>query len=143
MRVGYGGTNDHPFRSFGKWLLDRGEITPAQATMQGIKAGACQSGPGRRDAQRQSALRLLPRAGADQRGAGGRAGSTVDGGALDRGRSGHHPAGRAGLPVDHAAAVERADPAAHVRPDTGTAIKGGVRADFFWGRAMPGRPPAA
>lgn len=38
MRLGVGGTNNQPFRSFARWLLDMGEITPAQATMQGIKA---------------------------------------------------------------------------------------------------------
>jgi membrane-bound lytic murein transglycosylase A len=40
MRLGVGGTNNQPFRSFARWLLDQGEITPAQATMQGIKAWA-------------------------------------------------------------------------------------------------------
>lgn len=40
MRLGVGGTNNQPFRSFARWLLDMGEITPVQATMQGIKAWA-------------------------------------------------------------------------------------------------------
>ncbi|WP_439892258.1 murein transglycosylase A [Ralstonia sp. 25C] len=40
MRLGVGGTNNQPFRSFARWLLDQGEITPVQATMQGIKAWA-------------------------------------------------------------------------------------------------------
>ncbi|MCQ4438047.1 MltA domain-containing protein, partial [Clostridioides difficile] len=49
MRVGFGGTNNQPYRSIGKWLLDRGELTPAQATMQGIKAWA-KANPNRVDA---------------------------------------------------------------------------------------------
>ena len=46
MRLGVGGTNNQPFRSFARWLLDQGEITPVQATMQGIKAWA-RANPGR------------------------------------------------------------------------------------------------
>jgi membrane-bound lytic murein transglycosylase A len=46
MRLGVGGTNNQPFRSFARWLLDMGEITPVQATMQGIKAWA-RANPGR------------------------------------------------------------------------------------------------
>jgi membrane-bound lytic murein transglycosylase A len=49
MRVGFGGTNNQPYRSIGKELLDRGELAPAQATMQGIKAWA-KANPARVDA---------------------------------------------------------------------------------------------
>jgi len=37
IRVGFAGTNDQPFKSFAQWLLDRKEITKATATMQGIQ----------------------------------------------------------------------------------------------------------
>ena len=40
MRLGFAGTNDHPFQSFAQWLLNRREITRAQATMQGISEWA-------------------------------------------------------------------------------------------------------
>lgn len=40
IRVGFAGTNDQPFKSFAQWLLDRKEITRATATMQGIQAWA-------------------------------------------------------------------------------------------------------
>ena len=40
VRLGFAGTNDQPFKSFAQWLLDRKEITRAQATMQGIQAWA-------------------------------------------------------------------------------------------------------
>ncbi len=134
MRVGFGGTNDQPFRSFGKWLLDRGEITPAQATMQGIKAWA-RANPGRVDEMlninpRFVFFRELP--------------ASNDG-----------PVGALGVPLTAERSIA-VDPAtiplgvpvflSTTRPlstepiqrlmfaqDTGSAIKGGVRADFFWG----------
>ncbi len=37
VRVGYADQNGHPYRSIGKWLLDQGELKPGQASMQGIK----------------------------------------------------------------------------------------------------------
>ena len=134
MRVGFGGTNDQPFRSFGKWLLERGEITPVQATMQGIKAWA-KANPGRVEEMlnvnpRFVFFRELP--------------PTNDG-----------PVGALGVPLTAERSIA-VDPAtiplgvpvflSTTRPlstepiqrlmfaqDTGSAIKGGVRADFFWG----------
>ena len=38
MRVGYADHNGHPYRSIGRWLVDLGELTLDQASMQGIKA---------------------------------------------------------------------------------------------------------
>ena len=37
MRVGYADQNGHPFRSIGRILIDRGELTLDKASMQGIK----------------------------------------------------------------------------------------------------------
>jgi len=37
VRVGYADQNGHPFRSIGRILIDRGELTLSQASMQGIK----------------------------------------------------------------------------------------------------------
>ncbi|ULX55811.1 murein transglycosylase [Cupriavidus taiwanensis] len=134
MRVGFGGTNDQPFRSFGKWLLDRGEITPAQATMQGIKAWA-RANPGRVEEM----LNVNPR--------------FVFFRELPPGNDG--PVGALGVPLTAERSIA-VDPAtiplgvpvflSTTRPlstepiqrlmfaqDTGSAIKGGVRADFFWG----------
>ena len=134
MRVGFGGTNDQPFRSFGKWLLDRGEITPAQATMQGIKAWA-RANPGRVEEM----LNVNPR--------------FVFFRELPPNNDG--PVGALGVPLTAERSIA-VDPAtiplgvpvflSTTRPlstepiqrlmfaqDTGSAIKGGVRADFFWG----------
>lgn len=40
MRVGYAEQNGHPFRSVARQLIDRGELTLAQTSMQGIKQWA-------------------------------------------------------------------------------------------------------
>ncbi|WP_419185582.1 murein transglycosylase A [Polynucleobacter meluiroseus] len=40
LRLGYAGTNDQPFKSFAQWLLDRKEINRSEATMQGISQWA-------------------------------------------------------------------------------------------------------
>lgn len=38
VRVAYADQNGHPYKSIGKWLVEQGELTPEQATAQGIKA---------------------------------------------------------------------------------------------------------
>lgn len=40
VRVSYADQNGHPYRSIGKWLIDQGELKPDQASMQAIKAWA-------------------------------------------------------------------------------------------------------
>jgi len=40
IRVGYADQNGHPYRSIGRWLIDQGELKIEQASMQGIKAWA-------------------------------------------------------------------------------------------------------
>jgi membrane-bound lytic murein transglycosylase A len=141
MRVGFGGTNNQPYRSIGKELLDRGELTPAQATMQGIKAWA-KANPARVDAlldvnPRFVFFREMP------------ANETVSA------SLGDGPVGALGVPLTPERSIA-VDPSAiplgtpvflqTTRPlsnqpmnrlvfaqDTGSAIKGGVRADYFWG----------
>lgn len=141
MRVGFGGSNNQPYKSIGRWLLDHGELTPAQATMQGIKAWA-RANPSRVDGlldtnPRFVFFREMPPADpalASQ----------------DQG-----PIGALGVPLTPQRSIA-VDPASiplgtpvflqTTRPmtnapmnrlvfaqDTGTAIKGGVRADYFWG----------
>ncbi|SMG01148.1 Membrane-bound lytic murein transglycosylase A precursor [Burkholderia singularis] len=141
MRVGYGGTNNQPYRSIGKWLLDRGELSAGQATMQGIKAWA-RANPARVDAlldtnPRFVFFREMPSQ------------ETVPQGGADG------PVGALGVPLTPERSIA-VDPSSiplgtpvflqTTRPmtnaplnrlvfaqDTGTAIKGGVRADYFWG----------
>lgn len=140
MRVGFGGANNQPYKSIGRWLLDHGEITPAQATMQGIKAWA-RANPARVDALLDTNPRFVffkEMPSAQSAGGGG------DG-----------PIGALGVPLTPERSIA-VDPSAiplgtpvflqTTRPltnvpmnrlvfaqDTGSAIKGGVRADYFWG----------
>ncbi|CAB3762582.1 hypothetical protein LMG29739_03900 [Paraburkholderia solisilvae] len=141
MRVGFGGTNNQPYRSIGRWLLDHGEVTPAQATMQGIKAWA-RANPTRVDALLDTNPRFVffrEMASTEPAPGGG-----ADG-----------PIGALGVPLTPERSIA-VDPSSiplgtpvflqTTRPmtnapmnrlvfaqDTGTAIKGGVRADYFWG----------
>ncbi len=38
IRLAYGDQNGHPYRSIGRWLVDQGELTLDQASMESIKA---------------------------------------------------------------------------------------------------------
>lgn len=38
VRVAYADQNGHPYKAIGRWLIDQGELTSAEATAQGIKA---------------------------------------------------------------------------------------------------------
>ncbi|MGH8781800.1 murein transglycosylase A [Paraburkholderia sp.] len=141
MRVGFGGTNNQPYRSIGRWLLDRGEVTPAQATMQGIKAWA-RANPTRVDALLDTNPRFVFFR--EMSSAEPSAGGGADG-----------PIGALGVPLTPERSIA-VDPSSiplgtpvflqTTRPltnqpmnrlvfaqDTGSAIKGGVRADYFWG----------
>lgn len=40
VRVGYADTNGHPYRSIGRYLVDRGDLKLEQASMQGIQSWA-------------------------------------------------------------------------------------------------------
>ncbi len=48
VRVGYADVNGHPYRSIGRWLVERGELALEEASMQGIQAWA-RANPQRRD----------------------------------------------------------------------------------------------
>jgi membrane-bound lytic murein transglycosylase A len=133
IRVGYADQNGHPYRSLGRYLVERGELVLEQASMQGIKAWAAANPQKLQEALNQNPsyvfFRELP---------------PTDG-----------PIGALGVPLHAQAslAVDRRfvplgapvylattfplseEPlerlmAAH---DTGGAIRGVVRADFFWG----------
>jgi membrane-bound lytic murein transglycosylase A len=134
VRVSYADQNGHPYHSIGRLLVERGELTLDQASMQGIKAWG-ERNPGRLAALLQENpsyvfFRELP--------------ATADG-----------PPGALGVPLTAGRSVA-VDPRAvplgapvflsttwpdagqplqrlMVAQDTGGAIKGAVRADFFWG----------
>jgi len=136
VRVGYGDQNGHPYRSLGRWLIDQGQLTLDQASMQGIKAWARRNPTRLKEALDQNASYVFFRE-------------------LPLGNAGTGPLGALGVPLTPGyslAADSRfvplgapvmlatTDPdsqAPLVRPmvaqDTGGAIRGPLRFDFFWG----------
>lgn len=134
MRVGYADQNGYPYRSIGRVLAERGELPLAQTSMQNIKAW------GRRNPDKLPELlaqnpsyvffRELPDSGSGPLGAlgvpitGGRS-IAVDARAIPL-----------GAPVWLATTLPASDQPLDrlvLAQDTGGAIRGNVRTDFFWG----------
>jgi membrane-bound lytic murein transglycosylase A len=104
VRLNYADQNGHPYRSIGRWLIDKGELKAEQASMQGIKAWA-KANPARL-AEMLNAnpslvfFRELP---VDRQRTARRHGSAADAGALARRRPAPRSAGRTDLAGhDHA-----------------------------------------
>jgi len=134
VRVSYADQNGHPYRSIGRWLIDQGEIKIEQASLQGIRAWL-RAHPKRM----QELLNANP--------------SYVFFRELVL--DGEGPPGALGLPLtaERSIAVdpkytplgapvwlattypnsEQPLTRLMLAQDTGGAIRGGVRADFFWG----------
>lgn len=134
VRLGYADQNGHPYRSIGQWLIEQGELTPTEASLQGIRAWA-QAHPQRvREllATNPSLVffRELPAEGSGPPGALGIPLTPQRSLAVD---PRHIPLG---APV-WLATTQPNDDAPLTRlmlaQDTGGAIKGPVRADFYWG----------
>jgi peptidoglycan lytic transglycosylase A len=134
MRVGYADQNGHPFRSLGRALIDNGEIPAERASMQGIKEWA------RRNPQKVQQyldgnpsyvfFRELPR---DLPGPIGALGVPLTG---ERSIAVDPRVVPLGVPVWIATTFPNSPDALNrlvMAQDTGGAIAGGVRADFFWG----------
>jgi membrane-bound lytic murein transglycosylase A len=134
VRIGYADQNGHPYQSIGRWLIDRGELTSDKASMEGIRQWV------RKNPRRLGELlnanpsyvffRELPDADGGPIGAQGTpifAGRSI---AVD---PAHVPLG---APVFLATTWPNSTRPLNrlvLAQDTGSAIKGAVRADFFWG----------
>jgi membrane-bound lytic murein transglycosylase A len=137
MRLGYAGTNDQPFKSFAQWLLDRKEITRSQATMQGISAWAKQN-PGRVEEM----LNANPRFVFFKELPGNVSADLGPIGALNVPLTGERSIAidlRA-MPLGAPVFLSTTRPLSNqplqklvMAQDTGKAIVGGVRADYYWG----------
>lgn len=137
MRVAFAGSNNQPFRSFNRALIERGEIDVSEATLPGVRAWARRH-PGRV----KEMLTVNPR--------------MVFFRELDSDHSATQgPIGALGVPLtaERSLAVDPSriplgapiflsttqplskEPLQRlmVAQDTGSAIKGSVRADFYWG----------
>ena len=141
MRVGYADQNGHPYQSVGRYLIDKGELKLEQASMQGIKAWG-RANPGKlEEALNHNAsyvfFRELPaRPGGSSFASDGPLGAL--GVPLTDGRSiAIDPRViPLGAPVFLATTQPNSGtPLARLMmaQDTGGAIRGAVRADFFWG----------
>jgi len=133
VRLAFADQNGHPYRSVGRYLVERGELTLDQASMQGIKAWGMANPQKLPDALEANPSYVFFRESADPRG----------------------PIGALGVPLvpEYSIAVDRRfvplgapvflattyplsdEPLVRVvaAHDTGGAIRGVVRADFFWG----------
>jgi membrane-bound lytic murein transglycosylase A len=134
MRVGYADQNGHPFRSLGRALIDNGEIPPERASMQGIKDWARRNPAKVReylDANPSYVFfRELPR---DLPGPLGAMGVPL---MAERSIAVDPRVVPLGVPVWLATTYPNASEPLNrlvMAQDTGGAIAGGVRADFFWG----------
>src|SRR5712691_4259162 len=133
IRAGFADQNGHPYRSLGRTLVDRGELPLEQASMQGIKAWAA-ANPGKlQDALNSNAsyvfFRELPASGGPI-------------GALSIPLIAEYSLAvdRRFVPLGSAVYLASTYPLSEERlerlmaaHDTGGAIRGVVRADFFWG----------
>lgn len=134
IRLNYADQNGHPYRSIGRWLIERGELKAEQASMQGIKAWA-RANPTRL-AELLNAnpslvfFRELPVEGSGPQGAMGLALTPERSLAVD---PRHVPLGAPIWLATTRPNSEQALARLMLAQDTGGAIRGVVRADFYWG----------
>jgi membrane-bound lytic murein transglycosylase A len=140
VRIGYADQNGHPYRSIGTWLIEKGELKSHEASMQGIKAWATKN-PGRLQELLNANpslvfFRELPIKGDGPPGALGVPLTPERSIAVD---PRHTPLG---APVWLTTTWPNSDETLNrlmLAQDTGGAIRGPVRADFYWGSGpVPG-----
>ena len=134
VRIGYADQNGHPYQSIGRWLVAQGELRLDQASMQGIRQWA-ENNPQRLHELLNANpsyvfFRQLPSSD------GGPVGAL--GVPLSAGRSiavdpRFVPLGAPVFLATSAPQSNRPLNRLMLAQDTGGAIKGAVRADFFWG----------
>jgi membrane-bound lytic murein transglycosylase A len=137
LRFGFAGTNEQPFKSFAQWLLNKGEITRSQATMQGIQSWAKRN-PRRVEEMLNANPRFvffkeLPSNVSPDLGPIGALGVPLT---AERSIAVDLKAMPLGAPVFIATTRPLSKQALRrlvMAQDTGTAIVGGVRADYYWG----------
>ncbi|HFC6355044.1 TPA: murein transglycosylase A [Neisseria lactamica] len=135
IRIGYADKNEHPYVSIGKYMADKGYLKLGQTSMQGIKSYMRQNPQRLAEVLGQNPSYVFFRelAGSSNDGPVGALGTPLMGeyaGAVDR----HYITLGAPLFVATAHPVTRkALNRLIMAQDTGSAIKGAVRVDYFWG----------
>ena len=134
VRIGYADQNGHPYRSAGTWLIEQGELQAGQASMQGIKAWA-EKNPKRLQELLNANpslvfFRELPVNGDGPPGALGVPLTPERSIAVD---PRHTPLGAPVWLTTTRPASDQPLNRLMLAQDTGGAIRGPVRADFYWG----------
>jgi membrane-bound lytic murein transglycosylase A len=136
VRIAYADQNGHPYKAIGKWLIEQGELTPATVSAQSIKAWIV-AHPQRRDELfnvNPSYIffkeERLPDASVGPKGALGVALTPARSVAVD---PAFIPLGAPVFLATTEAGSTRPMQRLMMAQDTGGAIKGAVRADFFYG----------
>lgn len=136
-RVGYDGTNGHPYYAIGRWLIAEGEVPKEKMSLQAIRAWLAAHPERRRELMDKNPSYVFFRSltGDGPIGAAGVALTAGRSLAVDRR---HLPLGApiwvdVAYPTDAGPALRRL----MVTQDTGGAIRGPVRGDVFWGAGAP------
>jgi membrane-bound lytic murein transglycosylase A len=136
VRVAYADQNGHPYKAIGRWLVEKGELTAPEATMQGIRAWIA-ANPARRQELFNANPSFvffkeerLPDPKVGPKGALGVPLTPTRSVAVD---PGFIPLGAPVYLATTEAASEVPMQRLMMAQDTGGAIRGAVRADFFYG----------
>jgi membrane-bound lytic murein transglycosylase A len=134
IRVAYADQNGHPYHAIGKWLVDHGEMKLEQTSMQNIKAWAIANPMRLQELLNANPsmvfFRELPVEGSGPPGALGLPLTPERSLAVDARTT---PLGTPVWLATTYPSSERALTRLMLAQDTGGAIRGPVRADFFWG----------
>ncbi|UJP04847.1 MAG: murein transglycosylase A [Nitrosomonas sp.] len=134
MKIGFADQNGYPYNSIGKTLVQRGELPLAKASMQGIKQWGQQNPDKLPELLQQNARYVFFRElSADLSGPIGALGVPLTAG---RSIAVDPQSVPQGAPVFLATTWPNSNKPLNrlmIAQDVGSAIKGGVRADFFWG----------
>jgi membrane-bound lytic murein transglycosylase A len=133
LRLGFADQNGHAYRSLGRHLADRGELSIEQASMQGIKAWAQANPEKLADALNANPSYVFFRISDAAEGPIGALGVPLAPGYSIAVDPRFIPLG---APVFLATTVPLSSQVLErlvVAQDTGGAIRGAIRADFFWG----------
>jgi len=134
VRIGYADQNGHPYQSIGRWLIAQGQLQPHQASMQGIKKWA-HAHPARLSEllNTNPSFVFFRELTASDEGPFGSLGVPLT---PERSIAVDPAAIPLGAPVFLSTTYPLSDRPLNrlmLAQDTGSAIKGVVRADFFWG----------
>jgi membrane-bound lytic murein transglycosylase A len=134
LRIGYADQNGHPYRSLGRYLVERGEMTLDQASMQNIKAWAAANPHKLQDALNANPSYIFFRElrGEEEGPIGALNAPLSPGLSLADDRLCVPLGAPVYLATTYPLSEERLERLMAAQ-DVGGAIRGVVRADFFWG----------